>query len=88
MDLFNGSDVRIKLYAVDIKVYLGITNDIVCATLLLHYYLIDRIFEWSHSWQLKLANNKYQHSRIGLSRAVCSANYCLSCKATYSPECS
>jgi len=33
---------------------------------------------WSDSWQLKLANNKCQHSRIGLSRAVCSADYYVS----------
>ena len=75
VDLFDGSDVHVKLYADDIKIYLEITNDADCATL---QTFVDKITVWSHSWQLKLANNKCQHSRIGLSRAVCSANYYVS----------
>ena len=71
MDLFDGSDVRVKLYA-DIKIYLEITNDTDCATLQSFIYKIN---VWSHIWQLKLANNKCQHSRIGLSRAICTADY-------------
>ena len=39
--------------------------------------LIDKITAWSHSWQLKLENNKCQHNRIGLSRAICPADYCV-----------
>jgi len=99
VDLFDGSDVRVKLYADDIKIYLEITN--ACKTLIrhkiirlmsafermlkqhlvsydrgllivLHYKLfIDKITVWSHIWQLKLANNNWQHSRIGLSRSIC-----------------
>jgi len=63
------SDVRVKLYADDIKIYLEITNDTDCATL---QTFIDKLTAWSHtrSWQLKLANNKCQHWRIGLSRAI------------------
>ena len=75
MDLLDGSDVHVKLYADDIKIYLEITNDADCATL---QTFIDKITVWSHSWQLKLANNKCQHSRIGLSRAVCYADYYVS----------
>jgi len=73
VDLFDGSDVRVKLYADDIKIYLEITIDTDCATL---QTFIDKITAWSHCWQLKLANNKCQHSRIGLSRAICPADYC------------
>ena len=54
-----------------------ITNDTDCATL---QTFIGKIIAWSHSWQLKLANNKCQHSRIGLSRAtcICPADYYVS----------
>jgi len=55
VDLFDGSDVCVKLYADDIKIYLEITNDTDCATL---QTFIDKIIVWPHSWQLKLANNK------------------------------
>ena len=61
VDLFDGSNVRVKLYADDIKIYLEITNDTDCATL---QSFIDKINVWSHIWQLKLANNKCLHSRI------------------------
>jgi len=54
---------------------LEITNDTNCATL---QTFIDKITVWSHIWQLKLANNKCQHSRIGLSRATCPADYYVS----------
>jgi len=53
VDLFHGSDVRVKLYADYIKIYLEITNDTDCATL---QSSIDKINVWSHIWQLKLAN--------------------------------
>ena len=33
MDLFDGSDVRVKLYADDIKIYTEINNGTDCATL-------------------------------------------------------
>jgi len=72
VDLFDGSDVRVKLYVDDIKIYLEITNDTDCATL---QTFIDKITVWSHSWQLKLANKKCQHSGISLSRAICPADY-------------
>jgi len=75
VDLFDGSNVCVKLYADDIKIYLVITNDTHCATL---KTLINKISEWSENWQLKLATNKCQHSRIGLSRSVCSADYYVS----------
>ena len=52
VDLFCGSDVRVKLYADDIKIYLEIINDTDCATL---QSFIDKINVWSHIWQLKLA---------------------------------
>jgi len=47
VDLFHGSDVRVKLYADDIKIYLEITNDTDCATL---QSFIDKINVWSHNW--------------------------------------
>ena len=50
VDLFHGSDVRVKLYADDIKIYLEIPNDTDCATL---QTFIDKITVWSHSCQLK-----------------------------------
>ena len=75
VDLFHGSDVRVKLYADDIKIYLEITNVTDCATL---QSFIDKINVWSHIRQLKLADNKCQHSRIGLSRAICPADYYVS----------
>ena len=53
VDLFDGSDVRVKLYADDIKIYLAITNDTDCATL---QTFIDKITVWSHSWQIINAN--------------------------------
>jgi len=68
-------DVRVKLYADDIKIYLEITNDTDCATL---QTFIDKITAWSHCWRLKLANNKCQHSQIGLFRAICRADYYVS----------
>jgi len=58
-----------------IKIYLEITNDTDCVTL---QTCMDKITAWSHSWQLKLANNECQHSRIGLSRAICPADYYVS----------
>jgi len=39
VDLFEGSDVRVKLYTDDIKIYLEIINDTVCA-ILLYYKLL------------------------------------------------
>ena len=48
VDLFDGSDARVKLYADDIKIYLEIPTD--CATL---QTFIDKITVWSHSCQLK-----------------------------------
>jgi len=50
VDLFDGSDARVKLYADDIKIYLEIPNDTDCATL---QTFIDKITVWSHSCQLK-----------------------------------
>ena len=75
VDLFDGSDICVKLYADDIKIYLEITNDTDCATL---QTFIDKITVWLHSWQLKLANNKCQHSQIGLSRSICPVDYYVS----------
>ena len=46
VDLFHGSDVRVKLYADDIKIYLEITNDTDCTTL---QTFIDKITVWSTS---------------------------------------
>ena len=63
------------MYADDIKIYLEITNVTDCATL---QSFIDKINVWSHIWQLKLANNKCQHGRIGLSRAIYPADYYVS----------
>ena len=32
---------------------------------------INKIFDWSKTWQLKLANDKCQHNHISLSTAAC-----------------
>ena len=66
VNLFDESDVCVKLYADDIKIYLEITNNTDCATL---QTLINKISDWSDNWQLKLANNNaniVELVRVGL----------------------
>ena len=39
---------------------------------------INIIFDWSKTWQLKLANDKCQHNHISLSTAACHNAYFVS----------
>lgn len=75
VDIFDGSDVCVKLYADDIKIYLDIKSE--SDGVVLQSY-IDKIHDWSLKWQLQLADNKCQHSHIGLSTSVNPVNYYVS----------
>ena len=59
VDLFSNSDVSTKLFADDIKTYLELTSEADYSTL---QKSINKIFDWSKTWKLKLANDKCQHN--------------------------
>ena len=65
-DLFTGA-VNIKLFAVDIEIYLEITNN---SDLPSFQKSIDEVENWASTWQLKLAVNKCQPIHISLSRST------------------
>jgi len=75
VDLFSNSDVSTKLFADDIKIYLELTSEADYSTL---QKSINRIFDWSKTWQLKLAHDKCQHNHISLSAAACRNAYFVS----------
>ena len=73
--LFSNSDLSTKLFADDIKIYFELTSEADYSTL---QKSINRIFDWSKTWQLKLANDKCQHNHISLSTAACRNAYFVS----------
>jgi len=75
VDLFSNSDVSTKLFADDIKIYLEVTSEADYSTL---QKSINTIFDWSKTWQLKLANDKCQHNHISLSTVACRNAYFVS----------
>ena len=75
VDLFSNSDVSTKLFADDIKIYLKVTSEADYSTL---QKSINKIFDWSKTWQLKLANDKCQHNYISLSTVACCNVYFVS----------
>ena len=74
VNLFSNSDVSTKLFANDIN-YLELTSEADYSTL---QKSINKIFDWSKTWQLKLANDKCQHNHISLSTAACRNAYFVS----------
>jgi len=85
VDLFSNSDVSTKLFADDIKIYLELTNEADYSTL---QKSKNKIFDWSKTWQLKLANDKCQHNHISLSTAACRNAYFVSDANTNRTKCS
>jgi len=75
VDLFRNSDVSTKLFAHDIKIYLELTSEADYSTL---QKSIKKFFDWSKTWQLKLANDKCQHNHVSLSTAACRNAYFVS----------
>jgi len=75
--LFANSDVYVKLYADNIKMYLEIISDSDQHTL---QKSICKMSDWSKTWQLKLANDKCQHnvSVSTLSTALPPTDYFIS----------
>ena len=73
--LFSNSDLSTKLFADDIKIYFELTSEADYSTL---QKSINKIFDWSETWQLKLANDKCQHNHISLSTAACHNAYFVS----------
>lgn len=65
-DLFT-SDIKIKMFADDIKIYLEIGDD---SELSSFQNSINQIADWASIWQLKLSIDKCQHVHIGLSRST------------------
>jgi len=75
VDLFANSDVYVKLYADDIKLYLDIISDSDQHTLqrsLQNFRLVQNLATET------IANNKCQHNRISLSMALPSTDYFIS----------
>ena len=55
------------MYADDFKMYLEIESNADCFVL---QKGIDKLVDWSNTWQLSLATSKCMHMRIGLNRCT------------------
>ena len=75
VDLFYDSNVKIKLYADDIKIYLEITG---VSDVVMLQNKIDKILDWSDTWQLKVATDKCHHNHLSVSSVSCPADYFVS----------
>jgi len=64
VDLFHHSKVCIKLFADDIKLYLEIMDN---SDYNILQDAINKVYDWSKTWQLRLASDKCQHCHISLS---------------------
>ena len=62
------------MYADDLKIYLEIESNADCFVL---QQGIDKLVDWSNTWQLSLATSKCMHMRIGLNRCTMPAKYCI-----------
>ena len=75
VDVFADSNVYIKLFADDVKLYLEIESNSDHNEL---QDAINKIYDWSITWQLRLASDKCQHCHISLSRISQPSDYFVS----------
>jgi len=72
VDVFADSNVYIKLFTDDDKLYLEIESNSDHNEL---QDAINEIYDWSITWQLRLASDKCQHCYISLSRLSQPSDY-------------
>jgi len=75
VDVFDDSNVYIKLFADDVKLYLEIESNADHNEL---RDVINKIYDWSKTLQLRLASDKCEHCHISLSRISQPSDYFVS----------